>query len=229
MCSCSTAPAIARGSHRRDACCSKTAGGCYSGRPGSRTARAARGHRLGDGLRVAVDTLVPFARVFPLVAAFYAECRARSAAHTRLKLSREVLGGAWDALADGRADLVLGAPADPPAGGGYRLRMLAETTMIFAVAPQTSACRRGRAACPKRRSPGTAESSPQTRRDAWRREPWDCWRAGHAHRAGHGCQARRTGRGTGMRLPARVHRGTEVAAGRLVVKAVELRRSHLCA
>ena len=82
-----------------------------------------------------MDTLVPFARVFPLAAAFYAECRARNAAHTRLKFSREVLGGAWDALADGRADLVLGAPADPPAGGGYRLRVLAETTMIFAVAP----------------------------------------------------------------------------------------------
>jgi len=86
-------------------------------------------------LRIAVDTLVPFARVFPLVAAFDAECRARDAAHTRLKFSREVLGGAWDALAEGRADLVLGAPADPPPGGGYRLRVMAEAAMIFTVAP----------------------------------------------------------------------------------------------
>jgi DNA-binding transcriptional LysR family regulator len=86
-------------------------------------------------LRIAVDTLIPFARVFPLVAAFYAECRARDAAHTRLKFSREVLGGAWDALAEGRADLVLGAPADPPPGGGYRLRFMAEAAMIFTVAP----------------------------------------------------------------------------------------------
>jgi DNA-binding transcriptional LysR family regulator len=86
-------------------------------------------------LRIAVDTLVPFARVFPLAAAFYVECRVRDAAHTRLKFSREVLGGTWDALAEGRADLVLGAPADPPPGGGYRSRVMAETTMIFAVAP----------------------------------------------------------------------------------------------
>ena len=86
-------------------------------------------------LRIAVDTLIPFARIFPLVAAFYEECRARDAAHTRLRFSREVLGGAWDALSEGRADLVLGAPADPPPGGGYRLRVMAEATMIFAIAP----------------------------------------------------------------------------------------------
>jgi DNA-binding transcriptional LysR family regulator len=86
-------------------------------------------------LRIAVDTLIPYARVFPLAASFFAECSARDAAHTRLRFSHEVLGGAWDALAEGRADLVLGAPGDPPPGGGYRLRLLAEATMIFAVAP----------------------------------------------------------------------------------------------
>jgi len=86
-------------------------------------------------LRIAVDTLVPFARVFPLASAFFAECSAQNAAHTRLKFSHEVLGGAWDALAEGRADLVLGAPGDPPPGGGYRLRIMADATMIFAVAP----------------------------------------------------------------------------------------------
>lgn len=86
-------------------------------------------------LRIAVDTLVPFARVVPLAASFYAECQVRDAAHTRLRFSREVLGGAWDALAEGRADLVLGAPADPPSGGGYKLRVMAEATMVFVVAP----------------------------------------------------------------------------------------------
>lgn len=86
-------------------------------------------------LRVAVDSLIPMSRVFPLVAAFYHACHERRGAHTRLKLSREVLGGAWDALAEGRADLVLGAPGDAPPGGGYRLRVLAEMTTVFAVAP----------------------------------------------------------------------------------------------
>lgn len=86
-------------------------------------------------LRIAVDTLVPYARVLPLAAAFYADCRARGAVPTRLRFSREVLGGAWDALAERRADLVLGAAGDPPPGGGYRLRFMAETALIFAVAP----------------------------------------------------------------------------------------------
>jgi DNA-binding transcriptional LysR family regulator len=86
-------------------------------------------------LRIAVDTLIPLARVYPMVAAFDAHCRALRAAHTQLRISREVLGGTWDALAEGRADLVLGAPGDAPPGGGYRTRTLAEMTSVFAVAP----------------------------------------------------------------------------------------------
>ncbi len=99
----------------------------------------ARVRRVATGweteLRVAADVLIPWSRMFPLVAAFYADCATRQAAHTQLKLSREVLGGSWDALAEGRADLVIGAPGDPPPGGGYRLRVLAEMTMLFVVAP----------------------------------------------------------------------------------------------
>ena len=87
-------------------------------------------------LRIAVDSIVPLARVWPLVGRFYAECQARDAAHTRLRLSQEVLGGAWDALAEGRVDLVLGAPGDPPPGGGYRSRLMAEVPMVFVVAPR---------------------------------------------------------------------------------------------
>jgi DNA-binding transcriptional LysR family regulator len=87
-------------------------------------------------LRIAVDTIVPLARVWPLVGRFYAECQARDAAHTRLRLSQEVLGGAWDALAEGRVDLVLGAPGDAPPGGGYRTRLMAEVPMVFVVAPR---------------------------------------------------------------------------------------------
>ncbi|MEO8752894.1 MAG: LysR family transcriptional regulator [Casimicrobiaceae bacterium] len=87
-------------------------------------------------LRIAVDTLIPLARVFPLIAAFDADCRALRSAHTQLRIAREVLGGTWDALAEGRADLVLGASGDAPAGGGYRLRVLADTTSVFAVAPR---------------------------------------------------------------------------------------------
>jgi len=87
-------------------------------------------------LRVAVDSIVPLARVWPLVGRFYADCQERDQAHTRLRISQEVLGGAWDALAEGRVDLVLGAPGDPPPGGGYRTRLMAEVPMVFVVAPR---------------------------------------------------------------------------------------------
>jgi len=87
-------------------------------------------------LRVAVDSIVPLARVWPLVGRFYADCQERDHAHTRLRISQEVLGGAWDALAEGRVDLVLGAPGDPPPGGGYRTRLMAEVPMVFVVAPR---------------------------------------------------------------------------------------------
>ena len=87
-------------------------------------------------LRVAIDSIVPLARVWPLVARFYADCQERDHAHTRLRISQEVLGGAWDALAEGRVDLVLGASGDPPPGGGYRTRLMAEVPMVFVVAPR---------------------------------------------------------------------------------------------
>lgn len=86
-------------------------------------------------LAVAVDTIVPMGRVWPMAQRFYVECRERQAAHTRLRFSREVLGGAWDALAEGRVDLVIGASGEPPPGGGFRARLLAETPMAFLVAP----------------------------------------------------------------------------------------------
>jgi DNA-binding transcriptional LysR family regulator len=86
-------------------------------------------------LRIGVDAIVPMPIVWPLAARFFDDCRERRSAHTRLRFSAEVLGGSWDALADGRADFLIGATGDPPPGGGFRTRLLAETPMVFAVAP----------------------------------------------------------------------------------------------
>ncbi len=98
----------------------------------------ARVRRVATGweteLRVAVDVLIPWSRILPLVAAFYVECAVRQSAHTQLRLSREVLGGSWDALVDDRADFVIGAPGEAPPGGGYRVRAMAEMTSLFVVA-----------------------------------------------------------------------------------------------
>ncbi|MFK5948704.1 MAG: LysR family transcriptional regulator [Methylococcales bacterium] len=82
-------------------------------------------------LRIAVDTLIPYAKVLDLCEAFY-----QYAPDTRLQLTTEVLGGAWDALISGRADLVIGASGDAPSGGGYTRKVLGEIEFVFAIAPQ---------------------------------------------------------------------------------------------
>lgn len=81
-------------------------------------------------LRIAVGDLIPFERVLDLCQAFHAVSET-----TRLRISTEVLGGAWDALVTGRADLVIGAPGEGPSGGGYAVHPLGEVEFVFAVAP----------------------------------------------------------------------------------------------
>lgn len=81
-------------------------------------------------LRVAVGDLVPMARIYSLASDFYA-----LESGTRLRLSREVFGGCWDALVSDRADLVIGAPSDVPSGGGFAVRELGAVEFQFAVAP----------------------------------------------------------------------------------------------
>lgn len=81
-------------------------------------------------LRIALDLILPAERLLPLIGRFY------GAQHgTRLRISYEVLGGSWDALADHRADLVIGASGEMPAGGGYSAKQLGEIEHVFAVAP----------------------------------------------------------------------------------------------
>lgn len=80
-------------------------------------------------LRIAVGDLVPFEPILELCDAFYAV-----APDTHLQLSREVLGGAWDALHAERADLVIGAAGDAPMGEGYSVHPLGEVQFIFALA-----------------------------------------------------------------------------------------------
>lgn len=81
-------------------------------------------------LVIAVNDLLPKAPLYDLLGEFYAEHR-----ETRLRLTSETLTGCWDALADGRADLVVGASGDPPTGGGYGRELLGELHLVFAVAP----------------------------------------------------------------------------------------------
>jgi DNA-binding transcriptional LysR family regulator len=58
---------------------------------------------MGGELRLCVDEILPLASLWPHVRAFYALVT------TRLRFSTEVLGGVWDALVSGRADIAIGA------------------------------------------------------------------------------------------------------------------------
>lgn len=81
-------------------------------------------------LRIAYDTVVPIEALYPLLARFYAEGHG-----TRIRLQEEVLGGAWEAMKFGRADLVVGASGEVPSGVDYKAHPIGEIDMVFAVAP----------------------------------------------------------------------------------------------
>ena len=81
-------------------------------------------------LRVAIDTIIPVDRIFGLVTEFYAQQTG-----TRVRLSHEVLGGTWDALASGRADLAVGAVGDAPSGQSYASVPLGRVEMVLVAAP----------------------------------------------------------------------------------------------
>lgn len=85
-------------------------------------------------LRIVLDGIIPFDRLFPLIAAFD-----QQGSGTRLRFSSQVLSGVWEALLDGSADLAIGAPYAGPdmmrMTGQYRTRMLGMIEWVFAVAP----------------------------------------------------------------------------------------------
>lgn len=81
-------------------------------------------------LRIAVDALFPVGPLHPLIARFHAQGRP-----TRLSLHEEVLGGTWEALRLGRADLVIGA-ASRPSLPDVRTRAIGEVEQVFCCAPE---------------------------------------------------------------------------------------------
>ena len=81
-------------------------------------------------LRIAVDTLIGMEKLFGIVTEFY-----EANTGTRLKFLHEVLGGTWDALASGRADLAIGASGDAPAGAAYTAHTLGRVQMVLVAAP----------------------------------------------------------------------------------------------
>ncbi|MEE4360502.1 MAG: LysR family transcriptional regulator [Pseudomonadales bacterium] len=79
------------------------------------SALQATAHRLAAGweprVTLAIDSLIDVRAVLPLIRSFHE-------AHPEIEIAliEEVLGGVWDAVASGRADLAIGAPGTPPRG-----------------------------------------------------------------------------------------------------------------
>ena len=81
-------------------------------------------------LRLAVDDLVPIERLYPLLKDFYREGSA-----TQVRVTTEVLGGCWDALLSGRADMAVGAPGDAPPEGFLAVEPMGRFEFVFVVSP----------------------------------------------------------------------------------------------
>ncbi|AWY39771.1 LysR family transcriptional regulator [Pseudomonas putida] len=82
-------------------------------------------------LWIATDELVEFENLVPLIEEFDA-----LGSGVPLRITHEVLKGVWEALREGRADLVIGATNEPPAIPSLRWIQLGEMEWVFAVSPK---------------------------------------------------------------------------------------------
>lgn len=81
-------------------------------------------------VRIGVDEIIPFDMLWNHVADFY-----DLGLDTRVQLSREVLGGTWDALITRRADLVVGASGEPPDVANIVAKPIGSLRHVFVVHP----------------------------------------------------------------------------------------------
>lgn len=93
------------------------------------TQRVANG--WSDKLRVVVDNVVQPSALVSLLEDFYAEFD-----DAELETQMEVYNGVWDAIADDRADLAIGATSVIPIGGDFDFRSMGALKWSFVVAPE---------------------------------------------------------------------------------------------
>jgi DNA-binding transcriptional LysR family regulator len=82
-----------------------------------------------DRLWIVTDEVLEFETLLPAIRAFDA-----LQSGVTLRITHEVLTGTWEALRDGRADLVVGATNEPPVIPGLRWFELGVMEWVFAVA-----------------------------------------------------------------------------------------------
>ncbi len=84
-----------------------------------------------DRLWIVTDEIIEFGTLLPVIQDFD-----RLDSGVSLRVTHEVLGGTWEALAEGRGDLVIGATNEPPAGLGVQWRELGQMRWVYAVSPR---------------------------------------------------------------------------------------------
>jgi DNA-binding transcriptional LysR family regulator len=84
-----------------------------------------------DRLWIVTDEVLEFETLVPVIQAFDG-----LGSGVTLRITHEVLSGTWEALRDGRADLVVGATNEPPVIPGLRWFELGTMEWVFAVSPR---------------------------------------------------------------------------------------------
>lgn len=84
-----------------------------------------------SSLNIAVDSLLDFSILSPVLKQLY-----QIQPNIDINLFEEVLGGAWEAVIDGRVDLTIGAPEPPDKTTGLHIEKIQEVEWLFAVAPE---------------------------------------------------------------------------------------------
>jgi len=81
----------------------------------AQTRRAAHGWQ--KTLKITLDNVVKLERLKPLIEDFYAKFP-----HAELQINMEVFNGSWEAISQGRADIVVGATSAIPVGGDFEVK-----------------------------------------------------------------------------------------------------------
>jgi DNA-binding transcriptional LysR family regulator len=84
-----------------------------------------------DRLWIVTDEILEFELLLPVIRAFDA-----LGSGVALRVTHEVLGGTWEALREGRADLIVGATNEPPAIPKLRWFELGTMEWVFALSPR---------------------------------------------------------------------------------------------
>ncbi|WP_439146521.1 DNA-binding transcriptional activator PunR [Vibrio sp.] len=94
----------------------------------AQTRRAARGWK--KTLRLTLDNVVKLDKMKPMIEEFY-----QTFEFAELQINMEVFNGSWEAIAQGRADIVIGATSAIPVGGDFEVKDMGCLDWAFVMSP----------------------------------------------------------------------------------------------